>query len=137
MQKHQSDYLRQKNTDFDKCRQTVTKLMSSLVGFIQFKEQSLMNTLDRAELAVVTSLNNIVNQLDGFVNVSALFDDVCVRNRIIWVSFILPFRFRRKIVVSRWKKMSNSNTFFFNLLILFQYYWPGPTLIDNILFTYG
>lgn len=70
MQKYQDDRLKKKNRDFDNSKQSVTLFVSSLVGFLQVTEYSLIDTLDRAELAVVTSLNNIVNQLDGIVNVS-------------------------------------------------------------------
>lgn len=46
--------------------------VSSVVGFLQNTEQHLLNILDQAELAVVNSINNVIDKLNNSIDVSIL-----------------------------------------------------------------
>lgn len=73
MQNYQGKRFKEKSVNFDTCRLTVSTFVCSAIGFLQITERSLMNALDQAETASVTSLNNVVKQLDGFATVSTFF----------------------------------------------------------------
>lgn len=71
LQKCQNSRSKKNNSGNDNYKLLIA-FVSSVVGFLQNIEQHLLNILDQAELAVVNSINNVIDKLNNSIDVSIL-----------------------------------------------------------------